>query len=191
MKAQILINNIKEFFKGLMNNQSFKIIATCTLVCIRCCLITYQLTMRKIPKIAVIDLAYINQDFITTFSQYDLTNEAAANRVKIYVYRLGALLNEISKNQGVILLQKQAIAGDYLGGLTDITTEIRQAIFSDLGSVEDQKKLADEARKKLEQQYGRPRALNLKTGEVGFPEEINRSETQDLNNEIELELKKK
>mgnify|MGYP000255207943 CR=1 FL=1 len=191
MKLPIQITNIKESLKKLINNQGFKVITICTLICISCCLITYKLTMRKIPKIAVIDLAYINQDFITTFSQYDLTNEAAANRVKIYVYRLGALLNEISKNQGVILLQKQAIAGDYLGGLTDITTEIRQAIFSDLGSVEDQKKLADEARKKLEQQYGRPHALNLKTGEVGFPEEINRSGTQDLNNEIELELKKK
>jgi hypothetical protein len=94
--------------------------------------VTYKSLERKIPKVAVVDLAYLNNDFIIKLSRYlieqNVSDDALNSSVKAYLETLDSVLKDISNSrQNYILLQKQTVASD---NVEDITKELEQVLFS-------------------------------------------------------------
>lgn len=93
---------------------------------------TYKVLERKIPKIAVVDLTYLNNDFMLKLSRYlvehKMGDEALTVAVKTHLQTLDSILKDIShSHQNYILMQKQTVVSE---DVEDITKEIEKALFS-------------------------------------------------------------
>ena len=92
--------------------------------------ITYQITMRKVPKIAVVDLTYLNNEFTINLARYlsdhNVGEEQMTNAVKAYIANLETLLKDINKSGNYILLQKQTVVSE---GIPDITKDLEKVLF--------------------------------------------------------------
>ena len=92
--------------------------------------ITYQITMRKVPKIAVVDLVYLNNDFSLKLARYladhEVAEEQMTEAVKTYISNLETLLKDINKSGNYILLQKQTVVS---AGVPDITKDLEKVLF--------------------------------------------------------------
>ena len=92
--------------------------------------ITYQITMRKVPKIAVVDLVYLNNDFSLKLARYladhEVAEEQMTEAVKTYIANLETLLKDINKSGNYILLQKQTVVSE---GIPDITSDLEKVLF--------------------------------------------------------------
>jgi seryl-tRNA synthetase len=92
--------------------------------------ITYQITMRKVPKIAVVDLVYLNNDFSLKLARYladhEVAEEQMTEAVKTYIANLETLLKDINKSGNYILLQKQTVVSE---GVPDITKDLEKVLF--------------------------------------------------------------
>ena len=92
--------------------------------------ITYQITMRKVPKIAVVDLVYLNNDFSLKLARYladhEVAEEQMTQAVKTYIANLETLLKDINKSGNYILLQKQTVVSE---GVPDITKDLEKVLF--------------------------------------------------------------
>ncbi len=90
----------------------------------------YNLAARKMPKMAVVDLTYLNNDFIIKLSRYltenKLEDEEVQKIVKTHLDTLEALLKEISTQGNYILLQKQTVVSE---NIQDITKDLEKALF--------------------------------------------------------------
>lgn len=110
---------------------SFIIAATIALVIsVLSSVITYQITMRKVPKIAVVDLVYLNNDFSLKLARYladhEVAEEQMTEAVKTYIANLETLLKDINKSGNYILLQKQTVVSE---GVPDITKDLEKVLF--------------------------------------------------------------
>jgi seryl-tRNA synthetase len=92
--------------------------------------ITYQIAMRKVPKIAVVDLVYLNNDFSLKLARYladhEVAEEQMTEAVKTYIANLETLLKDINKSGNYILLQKQTVVSE---GVPDITKDLEKVLF--------------------------------------------------------------
>jgi hypothetical protein len=94
--------------------------------------ITYKILERKIPKIAVVDLSYLNNGFMINLSRHLVENkmgdEAVEMAVKTHIQTLESILKDISHSkQNYILLQKQTVASV---DVEDITPELEKVLFN-------------------------------------------------------------
>ena len=95
-------------------------------------LLTYKILERKIPKIAVVDLSYLNNGFIVNLSRHlvesKMGDEAVEMAVKTHIQTLESILKDISHSrQNYILLQKQTVASV---DVEDITPELEKLLFN-------------------------------------------------------------
>ena len=123
--------NKKIFNKFRAIPSSFIIAATIALVIsVLSSVITYQITMRKVPKIAVVDLVYLNNDFSLKLARYladhEVAEEQMTEAVKTYIANLETLLKDINKSGNYILLQKQTVVSE---GVPDITKDLEKVLF--------------------------------------------------------------
>ena len=107
-------------------------ILTALVVSVISSFVTYKFLERKIPKIAVIDLSYLNNDFMVNVSRHLVENkmgdEALAVAVKTHLETLDAIMKDISNSrQNYILLQKQTVISE---GVEDITGEVGKVLFN-------------------------------------------------------------
>ena len=107
--------------------------------------ITYQVVMRKVPKVAVVDLLYLNNEFTVNLARYladhNVGDERMAEVVKAYLANLETLLKDINQSGNYVLLQKQTVVSE---GITDITKDLEKVLFE---SVMNQKKQGAENEK--------------------------------------------
>lgn len=94
--------------------------------------ITYKIVERKIPKIAVVDLPYLNNDFIVNLSRHLIEQKASdeelTQAVKIYLKTLESILKDISQSkQNYVLLQKQTVVSE---DIEDITKDLEKTLFN-------------------------------------------------------------
>jgi len=94
--------------------------------------ITYKILERKIPKIAVIDLSYLNNGFMVNLSRHLVENnmgdQAVEMAVKTHIHTLESILKDISySKQNYILLQKQTVVSV---DIEDITPELEKVLFN-------------------------------------------------------------
>lgn len=93
-------------------------------------LITYKITLRQVPKFAVVDLAYLNNDFVLNLSRYLVENHApdqeVEKMVKAYLINLDAMLGDINRSGNYVLLQKQMVVSQ---GVHDLTPDLEKALF--------------------------------------------------------------
>jgi hypothetical protein len=91
---------------------------------------TYQIVMRKIPKIAIVDLAYLNNEFTVNLARYladhHVSDEKMTEVVKAYISNLETLLKDINQSGNYVLLQKQTVVSD---GMPDITKDLEKLLF--------------------------------------------------------------
>jgi hypothetical protein len=92
--------------------------------------ISYKIASKKSPQFAVVDLAYLNNEFIVKLARYltdhNVAEEKIADTVKSYITNLEAMLANLSKDGDYILLQKQSVASS---NLTDITKDLEKVLF--------------------------------------------------------------
>ena len=92
--------------------------------------ISYKIASKKSPQFAVVDLAYLNNEFIVKLARYltdhNVAEEKIADAVKSYITNLEAMLANLSKDGDYILLQKQSVASS---NLTDITKDLEKVLF--------------------------------------------------------------
>jgi hypothetical protein len=92
--------------------------------------ITYQVVMRKVPKVAVVDLVYLNNEFTVNLARYladhNVGDEKMAEVVKVYLANLETLLKDINQSSNYVLLQKQTVVSE---GITDITKDLEKVLF--------------------------------------------------------------
>jgi hypothetical protein len=108
--------------------------------------VTYKVLERKIPKIAVVDLTYLNNDFMIKLSRYlvehEMGDEALAVAVKTHLQTLESILKNIShSHQNYILMQKQTVVSE---DVEDVTKEIEKALFSAVVSKTKESEASDE-----------------------------------------------
>lgn len=111
--------------------------------------VTYKVLERKIPKIAVIDLSYLNNDFMVNVSRHLVENkmgdEALAVAVKTHLETLDAIMKDISNSrQNYILLQKQTVISE---GVEDITGEVGKVLFNAVVSKTKEGEVSNESSK--------------------------------------------
>jgi len=109
--------------------------------------ITYTILERKIPKIAVVDLSYLNNGFIVNLSRHlvesKMGDEAVEMAVKTHIQTLESILKDISHSrQNYILLQKQTVASV---DVEDITPELEKLLFNTIvaktkGDIDEEEK---------------------------------------------------
>jgi hypothetical protein len=92
--------------------------------------ITYKILERKIPEIAVVDLAYLNNDFAMNMSRYlsehHVSDEKIAELVKSFMTNLETVLKDINKSGNYVLLQKQTVVSE---GVVDVTKDLEKMLF--------------------------------------------------------------
>ena len=92
--------------------------------------ITYQVVMRKVPKVAVVDLLYLNNEFTVNLARYladhNVGDEKMTEVVKAYLANLETLLKDINQSGNYVLLQKQTVVSE---GITDITKDLEKVLF--------------------------------------------------------------
>lgn len=95
--------------------------------------ITYKIVINKIPKIAVIDLVYLNNEFVVNLARYlaeqNIADDQMTKVVESYLSNLEIMLKDISESGNYVLLQKQSVVSD---GLPDITSDIEKILFESL-----------------------------------------------------------
>jgi hypothetical protein len=108
--------------------------------------VTYKILERKIPKIAVVDLSYLNNDFMLKLSRYlvehKMGDDALTVAVKTHLQTLESILKDIShSHQNYILMQKQTVVSE---DVEDVTKEIEKALFSAVVSKTKEGEVSDE-----------------------------------------------
>ncbi|MSP34023.1 MAG: hypothetical protein EXR06_03870 [Rickettsiales bacterium] len=92
--------------------------------------VTYYFLQSKIPKFAVVDLAYLNNDFVTNLSRYLIDHKApdeeVAAMVRAYLATLETMLSNIHQSGNYVLLQKQMVISD---NIVDLTKDLEKALF--------------------------------------------------------------
>lgn len=95
------------------------------------------------PKIAVIDLMYLNNDFTMNVARYlsknNVSDEGIRTMVNKYLKNLDHIVKDLNQ-ENVILIQKQTIVSR---GLRDITPDVEKILFEtitrDLENGDDKK----------------------------------------------------
>ncbi len=81
------------------------------------------------PKIAVIDLMYLNNDFTMNVARYlsknNVSDEGIGYMVNKYLKNLDYIIKDLNQ-ENVILIQKQTIVSK---GLRDITPDVEKILF--------------------------------------------------------------
>lgn len=121
-------------------------IAAALIVSVISSFITYKVLERKIPKIAVVDLTYLNNDFMLKLSRYlvehKMGDEAIAVAVKTHLKTLESILKDINhSHQNYILMQKQTVVSE---DVEDITKEIEKVLFNAVVSKTKDSEVVDE-----------------------------------------------
>ncbi len=96
--------------------------------------ITYKIIDYRIPKIATVDLSYLNNEFMVNLSRHLIENKISDKKieqaVKTHLETLDSILNDINhSNRNFILLQKQIVVSE---DVEDITKKIEQVIFNNI-----------------------------------------------------------
>lgn len=93
-------------------------------------LVTYHTFSKRAPRFAVVDLAYLHNDFIINLARYlddnKISEDQISEVIKSFSANLESLLNEAKENNNYVLLQKQTVASE---GLPDVTKEIEKVLF--------------------------------------------------------------
>jgi len=110
------------------------------------CLIIYKIIDYKIPKIAVVDLSYLNNEFVVNLSRHLLENKIddknVEEAVRTHLDTLESILNDISQSKNnFILLQKQTVISP---NIEDITKQIEQVIFNNIVAKTSKKNIDNE-----------------------------------------------
>jgi len=110
------------------------------------CLIIYKIIDYKIPKIAVVDLSYLNNEFVVNLSRHLLENKIddknVEQAVRTHLDTLESILNDISQSKNnFILLQKQTVISP---NIEDITKQIEQVIFNNIVAKTSKKNIQNE-----------------------------------------------
>jgi len=110
------------------------------------CLIIYKIIDYKIPKIAVVDLSYLNNEFVVNLSRHLLENKIddknVEEAVRTHLDTLESILNDISQSKNnFILLQKQTVISP---NIEDITKQIEQVIFNNIIAKTSKKNIENE-----------------------------------------------
>jgi|APGre2960657444_1045066.scaffolds.fasta_scaffold14096_4 hypothetical protein len=110
------------------------------------CLIIYKIIDYKIPKIAVVDLSYLNNEFVVNLSRHLLENKIddknVEQAVRTHLDTLESILNDISQSKNnFILLQKQTVISP---NIEDITKQIEQVIFNNIVAKTSKKNIENE-----------------------------------------------
>lgn len=110
------------------------------------CLIIYKIIDYKIPKIAVVDLSYLNNEFVVNLSRHLLENKIddknVEEAVRTHLDTLESILNDISQSKNnFILLQKQTVISP---NIEDITKQIEQVIFNNIVAKTSKKNIQNE-----------------------------------------------
>jgi len=93
---------------------------------------TYYFFKRDYPRFVVVDLHYLQTEFIKNLSRYitnnhaDIKNENLARIIDSEQHTLEELLVEISNKENFIILQKQTVAA---GNLQDVTELVEKQLF--------------------------------------------------------------
>lgn len=97
--------------------------------------ITYKFVVKDSPRIAVVDLAYLNNDFIIKLSRYltenKMDDELAEEIVKTYLKSLESIIVDIGKKSNYVLLQKQMVVSE---NIPDVTKDIEKALFESVAA---------------------------------------------------------
>lgn len=130
-----------------ISKQTLICIAVAMVVSLFSSFITYKILERKIPKIAVVDLSYLNNSFMINLSRHLVENkmgdEAVELAVRTHIQTLESILKDISHSkQNFILLQKQTVASV---DVEDITPELEKVLFNTIvaktkGGADEEKK---------------------------------------------------
>ena len=130
-----------------ISKQTLICIAVAMVVSLFSSFITYKILERKIPKIAVVDLSYLNNGFMINLSRHLVENkmgdEAVELAVRTHIQTLESILKDISHSkQNFILLQKQTVASV---DVEDITPELEKVLFNTIvaktkGGADEEKK---------------------------------------------------
>ena len=109
---------------------------------------TYQIVSKKVPKIAVVDLLYLNNEFTMNLARYltqhHASDEQVSNAVKDYLANLQTLLGDITQTGNYLLLQKQTVVSEKL---PDITKDLEKVLFE---TVVSKAKFADASSNSLD-----------------------------------------
>jgi hypothetical protein len=121
-------------------------IAISLLISLLSCLIIYKIIDYKIPKIAVVDLSYLNNEFVVNLSRHLLENKIddknVEEAVRTHLDTLESILNDISQSKNnFILLQKQTVISP---NIEDITKQIEQVIFNNIVAKTSKKNIDNE-----------------------------------------------
>lgn len=130
-----------------ISKQTLICIAVAMVVSLFSSFITYKILERKIPKIAVVDLSYLNNSFMINLSRHLVENkmgdEAVELAVRTHIQTLESILKDISHSkQNFILLQKQTVVSV---DVEDITPELEKVLFNTIvaktkGGADEEKK---------------------------------------------------
>lgn len=97
--------------------------------------VTYQIVIRRVPQIAVVDLIDLQNQFSIDIARYlldhNVGDEKMAEVVKAYTSNLDIILQDIHKSGKYLLLQKQTVVSD---GIPDITAEVKKVLFESVTS---------------------------------------------------------
>jgi hypothetical protein len=92
--------------------------------------ITYQIVIRKVPQIAVVDLLDLQNQFSIDLARYlsdhEVGDEKMTEVVKAYTSNLEMILKDISQSGKYLLLQKQTVVSE---DIPDITADVKKALF--------------------------------------------------------------
>ncbi len=130
-KYMKIIEFIKEFLARIKNNYKVIILIIFVSLPIQYMVASYAVK-NKIPRIAVIDLASLNSEFVTKVARYladnQLSEEDLDTITQQYLQNLEVILKDINQ-KNYILLQKQMVVSE---GIEDITQEVEKALFESI-----------------------------------------------------------
>ncbi len=97
--------------------------------------VTYQIVIRRVPQIAVVDLIDLQNQFSIDIARYlldrNVGDEKMAEVVKAYTANLDIILQDINKSGKYLLLQKQTVVSE---DIPDITAEVKKVLFESVTS---------------------------------------------------------
>lgn len=97
--------------------------------------ITYQIVIRRVPQIAVVDLIDLQNRFSIDIARYlldrNVGDEKMTEVVKAYTSNLDIILQDINKSGKYLLLQKQTVVSE---DIPDITAEVKKVLFESVTS---------------------------------------------------------
>jgi len=97
-------------------------------------IITYKIIDQRIPRVAMVDLSYLNNEFMVNLSRHLIENKISDKKieqaVRTHLDTLDSILNDINHSKkNFILLQKQVVVSE---NIEDITKQIEQVIFDNI-----------------------------------------------------------